>query len=129
MSLKQVFQQQRPRDKFGCKILQPHKKKKKTIFNFKRITPPLPLSLPPPKKKWVRSEDGACVSQWSVFTIQWRNITVSSDYRKLGMTLVRKWRHFTQAVYPSMSLASKSKMNDNVSTIVFGLFTVRIFIR
>lgn len=28
MSLKQVFQQQRPRDKFGCKILQPHKKKK-----------------------------------------------------------------------------------------------------
>ena len=45
------------------------------------------------------------------------------------MTPGRKWRHLTQAVYPSMSLTSKSKMNNNVSRTVLGLFTFRFLNR
>lgn len=49
MSLKQVFQQQRPRDKFGCKILQLHKKKKNTnILTFSAWPHPTPSSLAAP---------------------------------------------------------------------------------
>lgn len=35
MSLKQGFQQQRPRHKFRCKILQPQKRKKNQYLTFR----------------------------------------------------------------------------------------------